>query len=44
MKFFIYAYILDEGSKDKSFYSILNDTLRSGDYEKIKMFIEIFSK
>ena len=44
MKFILYAYTLDEGNKDKSFYSILNDTLRTGKYEKIKMFLEIFSK
>ena len=44
MKSFIYAYTLDEGDKDKSFYSILNDTLRSGDFEKIKKIIEIFVK
>ena len=44
LKFFIYAYTLDERNKDKSFYSMLNDTLRSGDYEKIKKFMEIFVK
>ena len=44
MKFFLYAYTLDEGHKDKSFYSILNDLLKSGDFEKIKKFMEIFAK
>ena len=37
-------YTLDEGNKDKSFYSTLNNTLSSGKYEKIKMFLKIFIK
>ena len=44
MKFFIYAFTIDEGHKDKSFFALLNDTLRSGNYEKINKFIDIFAK
>ena len=44
LKSFIYAYTLDEGSKDKSFYAMLNDTLKSSDYKKINKIIEIFAK
>ena len=44
LKSFIYAYTLDEGSKDKSFYAMLNDILRSGNHKIINQFLDIFAK
>ena len=44
MKSFIHAFTIDEGHKDKSFFAILNNTLRSRNYEKINEFIDIFVK
>ena len=41
IKHFLYAYTLDE--KDKSFYYLMNKDLRSGDYSKVKKYIDIIA-
>ena len=42
-KIFCYAYSLDEGDRNKNFYSIMNRDLRSGDSAKIEKYLEIIS-
>ena len=41
---FLYAYTLEEKNKEKSFYVLLNNDLRSGDPEKIGRYLPRFSQ
>ena len=44
VKKFLYAYTLEEKNKEKSFYILINNDLRSGNPEKIGRYLPIFSQ
>ena len=41
-KLFLYAYTLEEDNDEKSFYSIMNNDFRSGNFEKISRYLFMF--